>query len=122
MVFYFNETVWLVITLAVAVSVMVVLVMLLIRRMLQKKFGEIEAGMQQIGKNRLEYRLPVTGAEECTSDYRMFTTACRLSSERKVMWIFAPISRIRAYVSVWYFAGEKKRLLVLKVKFYFDVN
>lgn len=62
--FHFTDNVWLIILLAVVVFVIVVLIMLMIRRVLQKKFGEIELGMQQIGENRLDYRLPVTGAED----------------------------------------------------------
>lgn len=62
--FRFDETVWLVLMLAIVVCVIVVLIMLMIRRLLQKKFGEIETGMQQIGENKLDYRLPVTGTED----------------------------------------------------------
>lgn len=53
-----------VIMIAVAIGVLVTLIMLMLNRLIQRRFQVIECGMEQIGKNRLDYRIPVSEQDD----------------------------------------------------------
>lgn len=52
------------IMIAVVIGGMVTLIMFMINRLIQRRFQVIECGMEQIGKNRLDYRIPVSEQDD----------------------------------------------------------